>query len=71
VLVLDGCIQATEKDEFAYQEMCTFLPLNSHPKPERVGALPLYKAEYAPFSGWCRTEQLNKNTELWHCIFVV
>jgi len=36
VLVLDGVIQATEKDEFAYQEMCTFLPLNSHPNPERV-----------------------------------
>ena len=36
VLVLDGCIQATEKDEFAYQEMCSFLPLNSHPNPEKV-----------------------------------
>lgn len=36
VLVLDGCIQATEKDEFSYQEMCSFLPLNSHPNPERV-----------------------------------
>jgi len=36
VLALDGAIQATEKDEFAYQEMCTFLPLNSHPNPEKV-----------------------------------
>ncbi|XP_067946057.1 spermidine synthase-like [Watersipora subatra] len=36
VLVLDGCIQVTARDEFAYQEMCTFLPLNSHPNPEKV-----------------------------------
>ncbi|KAJ8984015.1 hypothetical protein NQ317_012238 [Molorchus minor] len=36
VLVLDGIIQCTQKDEFSYQEMITFLPLCSHPKPEKV-----------------------------------
>ncbi|KAL0573667.1 hypothetical protein V5O48_008296 [Marasmius crinis-equi] len=36
VLVLDGAIQVTERDEFSYQEMISFLPLASHPNPERV-----------------------------------
>jgi len=36
VLVLDGRIQATELDEHSYQEMISFLPLNSHPNPEKV-----------------------------------
>jgi spermidine synthase len=36
VLVLDGVIQATERDEFSYQEMIAHLPLASHPNPERV-----------------------------------
>ncbi|EJT52134.1 chimeric spermidine synthase/saccharopine dehydrogenase [Trichosporon asahii var. asahii CBS 2479] len=36
VLVLDGAIQVTERDEFSYQEMITHLPMNSHPNPERV-----------------------------------
>ncbi|CAF5165040.1 unnamed protein product [Rotaria magnacalcarata] len=36
VLVLDDCIQCTERDEFAYQEMAAFLPLLSHPDPKRV-----------------------------------
>ncbi|TPX35796.1 spermidine synthase [Synchytrium microbalum] len=36
VLVLDGVIQATERDEFAYQEMLAHLPLNSHPNPQKV-----------------------------------
>jgi len=35
-LVLDGAIQCTEKDEFPYQEMITFLPLTAHPCPRRV-----------------------------------
>ncbi len=34
--MLDGRVQATEFDEFSYQEMMTFLPLNSHPNPEKV-----------------------------------
>ena len=36
VLVLDGAIQCTERDEFAYQEMIAHLPINSHPNPRRV-----------------------------------
>jgi spermidine synthase len=36
VLVLDGVIQLTEKDEFSYHEMMTHLPLCSHPHPRRV-----------------------------------
>ncbi|KAI9593201.1 spermidine synthase [Syncephalis fuscata] len=36
VLVLDGVIQATERDEFAYQEMIAHLPMMSHPNPRKV-----------------------------------
>lgn len=36
VLVLDGVIQVTERDEFAYQEMIAHLPLYAHPHPRRV-----------------------------------
>lgn len=36
MLVLDGIIQATEMDEFAYQEMLTHIPMCSHPCPEKV-----------------------------------
>eukprot|EP00735_Rhodelphis_limneticus_P003947 TRINITY_DN15491_c0_g1::TRINITY_DN15491_c0_g1_i1::g.30464::m.30464 TRINITY_DN15491_c0_g1::TRINITY_DN15491_c0_g1_i1::g.30464 ORF type:complete len:297 (+),score=31.07,sp/P19623/SPEE_HUMAN/56.58/7e-117,Spermine_synth/PF01564.12/3.3e-90,Spermine_synth/PF01564.12/5.2e+02,Methyltransf_30/PF05430.6/0.012,Methyltransf_31/PF13847.1/0.013,Methyltransf_2/PF00891.13/7.1e+02,Methyltransf_2/PF00891.13/0.066,Methyltransf_18/PF12847.2/0.057,Methyltransf_12/PF08242.7/0.16 TRINITY_DN15491_c0_g1_i1:124-1014(+) len=36
VLVLDGLIQVTERDEFAYQEMITHLPLFAHPNPKKV-----------------------------------
>ena len=36
VLVLDGVIQVTERDEFAYQEMITHLPMFSHPNPTSV-----------------------------------
>lgn len=36
VLVLDGAIQFTERDEASYQEMITFLPLNVHPNPKKV-----------------------------------
>lgn len=36
VLVLDNVIQATERDEFAYQEMITHLAMNSHPNPKKV-----------------------------------
>lgn len=35
-LVLDDAIQLSELDEFAYQEMIAFLPLNIHPNPKRV-----------------------------------
>ena len=36
VLVLDGVIQVTERDEFAYQEMITHLPLFAHRNPKNV-----------------------------------
>lgn len=36
VLVLDGYIQTTEKDEFIYHEMLVHVPLMVHPNPERV-----------------------------------
>ncbi|ODV88175.1 hypothetical protein CANARDRAFT_193352 [[Candida] arabinofermentans NRRL YB-2248] len=36
VLVLDGVIQVTERDEFAYQEMITHVPLFAHPNPKKV-----------------------------------
>ncbi|CAF1897633.1 unnamed protein product [Brassica oleracea] len=36
VLVLDGIVQLTEKDEFAYQEMIAHLPLCSTPSPKNV-----------------------------------
>ena len=37
LLVLDGCIQATERDEFAYQEMIAHLPLCAiTQEPKRV-----------------------------------
>lgn len=36
VLVLDGIVQASERDEFAYQEMIAHVPLFAHPHPRRV-----------------------------------
>lgn len=36
MLVLDGIIQATEFDEFSYQEMLAHLPMFSHPDPRKV-----------------------------------
>mmetsp|Transcript_26255 Transcript_26255/g.52323 ORF Transcript_26255/g.52323 Transcript_26255/m.52323 type:complete len:298 (+) Transcript_26255:77-970(+) len=36
VLVLDGVIQVTQRDEFSYQEMIAHLPLFAHPSPKRV-----------------------------------
>ena len=34
MLCLDGVIQTTDKDEFAYQEMLTHVPMCSHPNPK-------------------------------------
>jgi spermidine synthase len=39
VLVLDGVIQVTERDEFCYQEMIAHIPLMSHPEPKKVRLL--------------------------------
>lgn len=36
VLVLDGIIQCSERDEFAYQEMISHVPLFAHREPKRV-----------------------------------
>jgi spermidine synthase len=36
VLVLDGVIQVSERDEHAYQEMIAHLPLYAHPNPKKV-----------------------------------
>eukprot|EP00475_Leptophrys_vorax_P016993 TRINITY_DN234_c0_g1_i1.p1 TRINITY_DN234_c0_g1~~TRINITY_DN234_c0_g1_i1.p1 ORF type:complete len:315 (-),score=86.42 TRINITY_DN234_c0_g1_i1:36-935(-) len=36
VLILDGVIQLTERDEMAYQEMMSHVPLFAHPNPKRV-----------------------------------
>ena len=41
VLVLDGVIQVTERDEFSYQEMITHLPLFAHRHPKTVSAFRL------------------------------
>lgn len=36
VLVLDGIIQCTERDEFSYQEHIAHVPMFAHPNPKRV-----------------------------------
>lgn len=42
MLVLDGVIQCTERDEFSYQEMIANLPLYSHPNPRKVYSHPTH-----------------------------
>ncbi len=36
LLVLDGLVMLSERDEFVYHEMITHVPLCTHPRPERV-----------------------------------
>ena len=36
VLVLDGVIQVTERDEYSYQEMIAHIPIYAHPNPKHV-----------------------------------
>lgn len=36
VMVLDGVVQTTEKDEFIYHEMLTHVPILAHGKAKRV-----------------------------------
>ena len=36
ILVLDGVVQITEKDELFYHEMLTHVVMNSHPNPKKV-----------------------------------
>jgi len=48
VLVLDGVIQLTERDECAYQEMITHLPLCSISNPKKVFDLSLSPLRLPP-----------------------
>ena len=36
MLLLDGIVQTTEKDEYVYHEMITHIALNTHPNPKKV-----------------------------------
>jgi spermidine synthase len=36
VMLLDGCVQVTDKDEFVYHEMMAHMPLCTHPNPKTV-----------------------------------
>jgi spermidine synthase len=36
MLLLDGLVMLTERDEFVYHEMIAHVPLNTHPFPEKV-----------------------------------
>lgn len=36
MLILDGCVMTTDKDEFVYHEMLTHVPLHTHPNPRNV-----------------------------------
>jgi spermidine synthase len=36
MLVLDGMVMTTEKDEFVYHEMVAHIPLFTHPEPKKV-----------------------------------
>jgi spermidine synthase len=39
VLVLDGAVQTTDRDEYVYHEMITHVPLAMHPHPRRVAVI--------------------------------
>ncbi len=36
MLVLDGCVMTTDKDEFVYHEMIAHVPMHTHPNPKKV-----------------------------------
>lgn len=36
LLVLDGCVMTTDKDEFVYHEMLSHVPMHTHPNPKNV-----------------------------------
>lgn len=36
MLIIDGLVMTTERDEFFYHEMITHIPMLSHPNPEKV-----------------------------------
>lgn len=56
MLVLDGIIQCTERDEFAYQEMIAHIPLCAHPDPKSVRRPPRYRC--------CREISMNMPSDL-------
>lgn len=39
MLVLDGMVMATVKDEFVYHEMISHIPLITHPKPKKIAVV--------------------------------
>ena len=39
ILVLDGIVQLTEKDEFFYHEMLTHVVMHAHPNPTRIAVI--------------------------------
>lgn len=39
ILVLDGIVQLTERDEFFYHEMLTHVAMHAHPNPERIAVI--------------------------------
>lgn len=39
ILVLDGIVQLTEKDEFFYHEMLTHIAMHAHPNPKRIAVI--------------------------------
>lgn len=39
MLVLDGMVQTTERDEFVYHEMITHVAMQTHPRPRRVAVI--------------------------------
>jgi len=39
MLILDGIVQLTEKDEFFYHEMLTHVAMHAHPEPRRVAVI--------------------------------
>ena len=39
MLVLDGVIQTTDRDEASYQEMMVHVPMCAHPKPQKVAVI--------------------------------
>jgi len=57
VLVLDGVIQVTERDEFSYQEMIVNLPMFSHPNPKKVSS---YKPKGSTPAGVSRSSDCSQ-----------
>jgi len=39
ILILDGIVQLTERDEFFYHEMLTHVAMHAHPNPKRIAVI--------------------------------